>query len=665
MRSIKVKITIFFLFLFLSLCEICLADAPSKTIQYEPIKFLPDNPPLYFSNTNFKDPYWEIDFSKTDIAVFNHPSLSLFGSPKKFILHLWSSSSGSELNFIFASHFQFFQKSIGPLRFGEQVIEFNAPPEGWNFHSGENDGRVRLPLRFLSLEIRKSACPSDILHLQILDFKCETEITPNQECVLIPKNEENNKDSIFSSCTFINLLPQNVCGKLTVHLTDWEQNIISSYSQDLTLPPNAQPINIKIPAHIPIEKNVIEINWIFERNDLQSFNVNTTYCRNLDYPINRKIAPDSPWGMGLYLLRYGSDQKSRELSAEIASRAGIKWTREDFVWAHIEPEPGKFQFDYYDNLVNTALNYGISVYGILCYWSNWTEPYTLKGIEDFVRYTEATVEHFKDRVKFWEIYNEPNIFFWQGPKELYPELVKRCYETIKRVDPSAQVLAISTSGIDFNFIDFCMKAGTPFDILTIHPYRRVLDEEKFIFELKRVANQVQNRPVWITEMGWSSHLWQNGVTEREQALLLARSYLSAIASGAVQNISWYDFRNDGDDPFYFESNFGIIKNNFAPKPALRACANICNLLPDNKINNCDNLGNNIIAFKQGETIVLWPTKEDTHLTARIISPPVKIQNLMGETMSEYNKKAIITLNLRKGYPIFILGGSVKFLKPKN
>ncbi len=275
------------------------------------------------------------------------------------------------------------------------------------------------------------------------------------------------------------------------------------------------------------------------------------------------------------------------------------------------------------------------------------------------RYAEATVSHFKDRVKFWEIYNEPNIFFWQGPKDLYSELVKRCYDVIKKVDPEAQVLAISTAGIDNEFIDFCLKANTPFDILTIHPYRRVLNEVKFIDELKRVAQQVQNRPVWITEMGWSSHLWKDGVTERDQALLLARCYLSAIASGVVQNISWYDFRNDGNDPFYFEYNFGVIRNDFSQKPALRACSNICKNLPNKDIQTRTDFGKDIIAFQQGNTLVLWSIKEDKNLKVKVIWLPVKVKNLMGETILENNNNKYISLPLKKGYPLFISQGKIK------
>ncbi len=128
-----------------------------------------------------------------------------------------------------------------------------------------------------------------------------------------------------------------------------------------------------------------------------------------------------------------------------------------------------------------------------------------------------------------------------------------------------------------------MDLGGPFDILTIHPYRGVLDDRAFIGDLKKVADLVKRpdgtlRQVWITEMGWATHTPHNSDgawtfqpnTQRRQAQLLARSYIDAIASGVSPNISWYDFRNDGDDPLNFEHNMGIITRDFAPKPACRA-----------------------------------------------------------------------------------------------
>ena len=109
----------------------------------------------------------------------------------------------------------------------------------------------------------------------------------------------------------------------------------------------------------------------------------------------------------------GNDSMDR--AAAMAQAAGVKWSREEFSWSRIETQPGVYDFELYDHVVDTAIRHGISVHGLLGYGSRWTEPYTEQGIEDFCRWARAVVLRYRDRIKHWEIYNEPNIFFWSGP----------------------------------------------------------------------------------------------------------------------------------------------------------------------------------------------------------------------------------------------------------
>ncbi len=199
----------------------------------------------------------------------------------------------------------------------------------------------------------------------------------------------------------------------------------------------------------------------------------------------------------------------------------------------IEARPGQFRWDFYDRMVATARRNGIEIYGLLAYWSGWAAAYTPEGIDAYARWAAAVVRRYRDKIHHWEVWNEPNIFFWQGPRDLYAELLKKTYTAIKREDPRALVLGLSTAGIDTRFIRHMLKLQAPFDILTIHPYRAVLAEKALMQELRDVKSLVGGRPVWITEMGWPTQL--GGTDEAAQARLLARTYLAAAASGALDN----------------------------------------------------------------------------------------------------------------------------------
>jgi GH35 family endo-1,4-beta-xylanase len=132
----------------------------------------------------------------------------------------------------------------------------------------------------------------------------------------------------------------------------------------------------------------------------------------------------------LYLGRYGGDARglaTMERAAQMARDARVKWTREDFLWGRIESHKGEFDWTYYDHLVACAKRNGITVYGIACYWSAWTKLYTQEGADDYIRYLKAMVGHYQKDIKNWKIWNEPKIFFRQGLKELYAELLTRSY----------------------------------------------------------------------------------------------------------------------------------------------------------------------------------------------------------------------------------------------
>ena len=256
---------------------------------------------------------------------------------------------------------------------------------------------------------------------------------------------------------------------------------------------------------------------------------------------------------------------SDEIVGDQVSAEPVIWAYERGKGRVVASTLGHFDWTFHDQVVAAAKRHGIAVYGLLAYWSDWTRPYTPDGIADYCRYVRAVVEHYKVDVHHWEIYNEPNIFFWQGPREMYAELLKQAYATVKAADPTALVLGCSTAGIDTRFIEQTLALGAPFDVLTIHPYRPVLDDTAFARELRDVQRLVAPRPVWIAEMGWATQTEHNALradfapnSERRQAELLARTYLGALVSGAVANVSWYDFRNDGDDPFDFEANLGVV-----------------------------------------------------------------------------------------------------------
>ena len=88
----------------------------------------------------------------------------------------------------------------------------------------------------------------------------------------------------------------------------------------------------------------------------------------------------------------------------------------------------------------------------------------------------------------------------------------------------------------------------------------------------------------------------------------------------------------------------------------------CKNLPNKNIQTRKDFGEDIIAFQQGNTLVLWSANEDKCLKVKVTESPVIVQNLMNEVLIENNKDKFILLPLKKGYPLFITHGKIKGIK---
>ncbi|MHB1000317.1 MAG: beta-galactosidase [Armatimonadota bacterium] len=652
-----------------------------KEITYTAVKFGPEQ--IWYLSSDGKSGIssydvntLKFDFSEGAKEIGAANDIAMMGSPVSLKLKVYSRTAGNTLKMRIGSHFQNFERTVGKLDgSGEQV--FDVPlgdMSTWSCSGGENNGSVIWPLRLLFAGV----IPSDGVktgEVKLIDVQVRTRLTKGTSVILMPSGKMENGTAKFS-CSVLNLLPEKADGTVTWSIKDFSGALLEKMSVPLSIE-KGKTGNCET-AFKAGSRPFVECEFQYKTGGYTYGPITASAVSELADKGSSTLEPESPFGMGVYLYRYQNDPigaKMMTKAAEMAMAAGVKWSREEFMWSAIQPERGKFDWSRYDKVVDTAYSHGISVYGLIDYWSEWTKPYTQEGIKDYTDYCRALVTRYKDRIKYWEIWNEPNIFFWPGPKEVYPELLKAAYKTIKEVDPNAHVLGCSTAGIDHDFIKMVMDAGAPFDILTIHPYRAHLDDERFIQELKDVhalTSQVDGKPkpVWITEMGWSTDI-PYGVTERRQASLLARTYLCTAASQAASNVSWYDFREDGPNPFYNEHNFGVINSNdFSPKPGYRALASVCRTLSKQTFRSKLNLGLDILAFKFAgpgkETVALWSRNRNAVLRLKVKGTSIIMRNLMGEDNRVNTSGGNMTVITQSDIPIFITGTKVdvsQALKP--
>lgn len=389
-----------------------------------------------------------------------------------------------------------------------------------------------------------------------------------------------------------------------------------------------------------------------------------------------ELLPQSPFGMGIYFgNRYSLEEMKR--AGKMAQDIGIKWSREEFSWWVIQPEEDKWDFSKYDSAVDIAQSYGISLFGLLDYGTPWasTAPegaeapwFWLPRLDAWQRYVETTINRYKNRIKYWEIWNEPNIEVFWKPKpnpEDYLKLLQVSYTTAKRVDPTCKVIGICSSSTDTSFIEEVLKrgGGKYMDILSIHPYRtpRTPEETNFLEELQRLRGLLQkydvNVPIWITEIGWPT--CPGGVSEEEQAKMLVRTYVIAIGSKLVEKVFWYDFRDDGTNPNDPEHNFGIIKRDFVPKKAYTAFGIMTKALEGKKAEGRVDLWDDNLwcfSFSKGKqfTLVMWAGKEEGSTALKVSGKKLKIYDMYGKPQNIPMKEGQLILRLTTE-PIYLEG----------
>ncbi|MBO7722725.1 MAG: cellulase family glycosylhydrolase, partial [Thermoguttaceae bacterium] len=221
---------------------------------------------------------------------------------------------------------------------------------------------------------------------------------------------------------------------------------------------------------------------------------------------------NSPFGVCAH-ISFGDPQLDKKLRA--IREAGIRFVRADFVWSIIENPRGTWNFEKIDATLDEMDKYGLTMLPILDYDTDWSRPVVehLDAWEEFVR---TTVTRYKDRLRYWEIWNEPNLEgFWHSKPsgKQYAKLLAESSRLIRRIDPDLKVVCGGTAGIPYEFIEESFDAGAceAFDVMNIHPYRAgatsVKTEDRFVSEIDRVRELMGrygagDKPIWITEMGW-------------------------------------------------------------------------------------------------------------------------------------------------------------------
>jgi len=283
---------------------------------------------------------------------------------------------------------------------------------------------------------------------------------------------------------------------------------------------------------------------------------------------------------------------------------GVTCTRLGISWADVEGQKGKRDWSYTDKFVDLLTKNGFEIICCFCTTPEWTSGLSQEEKELFHKrgcgnligvvapkeeyydifedFAEETARRYKDKIKYYEFWNEPDgmgmpfiekdengkpkdIRFGGDPK-VYTELLKRVYRGLKRGNPNCLV---SVGGLESRtaFLKGIYENGGKdyFDAVAIHPYSEDGIRTQWIDEIRDLMVKMGDgdKPIWITEYGWATNDWE------KQANLLRKSFAEIKKRPYIKIATFHtlnDWRGNEADPNSLIP-MGLLTYDLRPKPA--------------------------------------------------------------------------------------------------
>jgi hypothetical protein len=339
----------------------------------------------------------------------------------------------------------------------------------------------------------------------------------------------------------------------------------------------------------------------------------------------------NPFGVNVF-LEQEVDPAKRAQVIQVAADAGFHWLRQEFPWQDIEihakgdfedrrHEPYRSAWDKYDQIVAMAEAQGLELIVRLSTPPQWSRAQgeamgafaPPDNVQDYADFVSAVVSRYRGRIRYYQLWNEPNIYPEWGhypiDPEAYVELLKAGAEAARAADPDVVIIAGALAATinlqpdatpdqqslsDLLFLQRMYDAGAApyFDIMAVqgyglwsgptdarmHPRVLNISHHLFIRDLM-VKNGDAHKPIWISEMNWN--VAPEGIEPRygrvtldQQARYLPLAYQRVLDDWPWVGVAnaWYlkratDLWEQNGQP---EAYFRLLAPDFTPQPVYHA-----------------------------------------------------------------------------------------------
>ena len=291
---------------------------------------------------------------------------------------------------------------------------------------------------------------------------------------------------------------------------------------------------------------------------------------------------------------------------ELLKRSGINLLRISFGWDGIETAKGKYNWGFWDDYVRTAVDdYGVTLIPYICYTPTWNSTgdtsnywnHTPVDYDSFGTFVEALVSRYKNRIKTWELWNEPDIReYWSGNSSDLAKLTKIGAQAVRKADPTAKVVLAGLAGhTDFTLRLFRDEGISPYvDVVNCHSYYETWNGDPietvvpYVQTLSDIIRRYgNNQSLWMAEVGYSTFRHADGYVSAQyrctydyehtpsyQAIALWRTLTLLLSTEKIAAIAWYEVKDlpAGENVIgdINNRNLGVDYVGWKPKPAEKA-----------------------------------------------------------------------------------------------
>jgi hypothetical protein len=232
------------------------------------------------------------------------------------------------------------------------------------------------------------------------------------------------------------------------------------------------------------------------------------------------------------------------------------WDAYPLDWADLNPSSGTYNFSSLDTFIQLNQSRGSDIIYTLGRTPQWASskpnqasmyypgqcapPASLNDWDDFL---QAIATHAAGRIKYWELWNEPDdTLFYCGDVPTMVLMAQHAENIIKGIDPSAVILGPGVTSRTWLTSFLADGGGASVDVIAFHGYASGNAEDivPLIASYRAVmsAGKVSTKPLWDTEGSWGAGFV--GPVMAHQVGFVAKYYLLQWSLG-VDRFVWYAY----------------------------------------------------------------------------------------------------------------------------